>query len=190
MSGDELVGEAKYRTTHAVSIDAPAEQVWPWLIQMGQGRGGMYSYDWLENLLGLHMHSADRIEPALQQLALGDVIRLVPEGTEPPLRFAVARLEPPHVLVLGPDTSRSEAYAAGLPYPCWTFQVVPTGPATSRLVVRFQSDFKPTPLGWMAYKYALKPVHFVMERRMMLGIKRRTEQHVHDRPPHRLTRRP
>ena len=66
-------------------------------------------------------------------------------------------------------------WLAGLPYPCWTFQVVPSGAGTSRLVVRFQSDFKPTPMGWMAYKYALKPVHFVMERKMMLGIKQRAE---------------
>ena len=176
MPGDELVGAAKYRTTHAVSIDASAEQVWPWLVQMGQGRGGMYSYDWLENIFGLHMHSAQRIDPALQNLTVGDCVRLVPEGTEPALRFAVARVEPPHVLVLGPDTARAVAFAAGLPYPVWTFQLAPTSAATSRLLVRFQSDFKSTARGWIAYKYALKPVHVVMERKMMLGIKQRAER--------------
>lgn len=118
---------------------------------------------------------AHRIDPALQRLTVGDVIRLVPEGTEPSLRFAVARVEAPHVLVLGPGTSRVSAFAAGLPYPCWTFQVLPTGVSTSRLVVRFQSDFAPTPMNWMMYKYALKPVHFVMERKMMLGVKQRAE---------------
>ena len=176
MPGDDLVGAAKYRTTHAVSIDASAEQVWPWLVQMGQGRGGMYSYDWLENIFGLHMQSAQRIDPALQHLTVGDCVRLVPEGTEPALRFAVARVEPPHVLVLGPDTSRAVAFAAGLPYPVWTFQLVPTSAATSRLLVRFQSDFKSTARGWIAYKYALKPVHVLMERKMMLGIKQRAER--------------
>jgi hypothetical protein len=176
MPGDELIGEAKYRTTHAIDIDAAAEQVWPWLVQLGQGRGGMYSYDWLENLFRLDMHSANRIQPALQMLEVGDVIRLVPDGTEPALRFKVARLESPHVMVLGPDSPRSTAFAAGLPFPCWTFQLVSTGEATSRLLVRFQSDFKPTPLGWVAYKYGLKPVHYVMERRMMVGIKQRAEQ--------------
>jgi hypothetical protein len=175
MPGDEMVGQAKYRTTHAVSIDAPAEAVWPWLVQMGQGRGGLYSYDWLENLLGLDMHSADHVEPSLQLLEVGDVVRLVPEGTEPALQFAVARLDSPHLLVLGPDTSRTSAFAAGLPYPCWTFQVTSTGPATSRLVVRFQSDFNPTLMGLISCKYALKPVHFVMERKMLLGIKHRAE---------------
>ena len=162
MPGDHLVGQAKYRTTHAITIDAAAESVWPWLVQMGQGRGGMYSYDWLENLCGLDMHSADRIDPRWQQLAVGDVIRLVPQGTESALRFAVARVEPPTVLVLGPSTSRSAAFAARLPYPYWTFQVVPTGRTSSRLVIRFQSDFEATPMNWTTYKYALRPVHYLM----------------------------
>ncbi|MBY9076846.1 hypothetical protein K1X13_18605 [Nocardioides sp. WL0053] len=176
LPGDEIVGEARYRTTHAVTIDAPVERVWPWLVQLGQGRGGMYSYDWLENLVGLHMHSADRIHPELQDLAVGDVVRLVPAGTDPPLRFVVARLEAPHVLVLGPSGSRADALAGNLPYPCWTFRLRPTSWGGTRLVVRFQSDFRPSPAGWLMNKYALTPVHFAMERKMLLGIKERAEQ--------------
>jgi hypothetical protein len=176
MPGDEIVDHPRYRSTRAIRIDAPSSQVWPWLVQMGQGRGGLYSYDWLENLLGLHMHSADSIKPELQHLVVGDQVRLVPEGTEPPLRFTVARIDAPHVLVLGPDGTREAALAAGLPYPCWTFQLVDLpGGVGCRLVVRFQSDFAPTPLGLLMYKYALTPVHFVMERRMLLGIKNRAE---------------
>lgn len=175
MPGDEVVGHAKYRSTHAITIDAAAADVWPWLVQLGQGRGGLYSYDWLENLLGLHMHSADRVDPKLQGLAVGDAVRLVPEGTEPPLRFIVARIDEPSVLVLGPDRDRAAAFAAHLPYPCWTFQLTPAGADRCRLVVRFQTDFDPTPMGWLAYKHALQPVHFVMERKMMLGIKQRAE---------------
>jgi hypothetical protein len=176
LPGDELVGQAKYRTTHAVSIDAAPEEVWPWLVQMGQGRGGLYSYDWLENLIGLHMHSAECVRPDLQGLTVGDIIRMVPEGTEPPLRFAVARLEPPNLLVLGPDGSRAAAFAHNLPYPCWTFQVTATDDGRSRLVVRFQSDFRSTRVGWVMNKYALLPIHFVMERKMLLGIKERVER--------------
>lgn len=176
LPGDEIIGEAKYRTTHAVTIDAPVEGVWSWLVQIGQGRGGMYSYDWLENLVGLQMHSADRIVPELQQLSVDDVIRMVPEGTEPPLRFVVTRLAPPHLLVLGPDSSREEAFRAGLPYPCWTFRLSRTAQGRTRLVVRFQSDFKPTLAGWLMNRYALEPVHFLMERKMMLGIKERAER--------------
>lgn len=176
LPGDEIVGEAKYRTTHAVTVDAPVEQAWPWLVQLGQGRGGMYSYDWLENLVGLDMHSADRIVPELQGLALGDVVRLVPEGTRPDLGFVVTRLEPPNVLVLGPSGTREAALAAHLPYACWTFLLRPLDHGGSRLVVRFQSDFEPTPTGRLMNKYALAPVHFVMERKMLLGIKDRVER--------------
>jgi hypothetical protein len=175
MPGDEIVGTAKYVSTHAIGIAAPADEVWPWVVQLGQGRGGFYSYDWLENLVGLGIQSFDWVDPTLQGLAVGDVVRLVPDGTEPPLRFAVVRLEAPTLLVLGPDRSRADAFAAHLPFPCWTFQVTPEGADGCRLVVRFQCDFVPTPLGWLAYKHALQPVHFVMERKMLLGIKARAE---------------
>jgi hypothetical protein len=175
LPGDEIVGQPRYRTTHAVTIEAPVEEVWPWLVQIGQGRGGMYSYDWVENLFGLQMHSADRIVPALQTLAVGDVIRMVPEGTRPDLRFVVSRLDPPHILVLGADGSPADALASDLPYPCWTF-VLREIDGRTRLVVRFQSDFDPTPLGWLMNKYALTPVHFVMERKMLLGIRDRAER--------------
>lgn len=175
MPGDEIVVRARYRSTHAVTVAAPAEDVWPWLVQLGQGRGGLYSYDWLENLLGLDIHSARRIDPDLQTLAVGDQVRLVPEGTEPPLRFTVVRLEPPILLVLGPGTTRVEALDAGLPYPCWTFRLTTEHPGSCRLVVRFQADFAPSLVNRLAYAVALAPVQFVMERRMLLGIKQRAE---------------
>jgi uncharacterized protein YndB with AHSA1/START domain len=175
LPGDEIVGQARYRTTHAVTIDAPPDSVWPWLAQIGQGRGGMYSYDWLENLVGLRMHTLFRIHPELQRLKVGDVIRMVPEGTEPDLHFVVARIEPPHLLVLAGDTTREEAIESNLPYPAWTFLLRELPEGGTRLVVRFQSDFKPTPMGWLTNKYALEPVHFLMERKMMLTLKQRAE---------------
>ena len=176
MPGDEIVTHPRYRSTRALTIHASADRVWPWLVQMGQGRGGFYSYDWMENLVGLHIHSADAVVPELQHLAEGDTIRLVPDGTQPPLRFTVARASAPHVLVLGPSGGRAEALAKGLPYPCWTFQLVdlPDG-AGCRLVVRFQCDFTPTMRGRLAYRVLLAPVHYMMERKMMLGIRSRAE---------------
>ena len=76
--GDRLLARPDYVWTNAVTIERPAEQVWPWLVQLGQGRGGLYSYDWLENLVGCDIHSADRILPQFQQpLPVGDrVIRM------------------------------------------------------------------------------------------------------------------
>ena len=103
LPGDELVPEPATVTTRAVDIAAPAEDVWPWLVQLGQDRAGMYSYDWLENLSGLHIHSADRIHPEWQQLAVGDRVRLVPTGWGPlpsGLALPVARIEPGRSLVL------------------------------------------------------------------------------------------
>jgi hypothetical protein len=68
LPGDDVIAHPNYAITHAVTISAPPAAVWPWLVQMGQGRGGLYSYDWLENLIGLNIHSVDRIIAELQQL--------------------------------------------------------------------------------------------------------------------------
>ena len=125
MPGDDVVGVPRYRTTHAVTIQAPVQRVWPWLVQMGQGRGGLYSYDRLENALGLQIHSADRIVPELQDLQVGDVVRMVPEGMQPDLAFSVLRLQAPTLLLLGAVTSREDAFTAGMPFPCWTFALNP-----------------------------------------------------------------
>ena len=90
--GARLLARPDYVWTNAVTIERPAEQVWPWLVQLGQGRGGLYSYDWLENLVGCDIHSADRILPQFQQpLPVGDrVIRMARYAPSNP----VARFEP------------------------------------------------------------------------------------------------
>lgn len=115
LPGDEVVDQPRYQTTHAVTIDAPRGQVWPWLVQLGQGRGGLYSYDRLENLFGLGFRSADRIIPELQTLAVGDQVWLAPRDSAVPLWFQVLDIQPPQMLVLGPHGDRDEALAQGLP---------------------------------------------------------------------------
>src|SRR5450755_2108292 len=80
LPGDELVSPANIQATRAVTVDAPAEVVWPWIAQMGQGRGGLYSYDALENFVGCDMHSADEIIEGWQSPAPGDAFRLHPEA--------------------------------------------------------------------------------------------------------------
>src|SRR6516165_11144017 len=76
LPGDELLTEPGIVSTRAVWVNAPASAVWPWLVQMGPGRGGAYTYDWIENLFGLDMHSADHIRPDLQDLEVGDELPL------------------------------------------------------------------------------------------------------------------
>ena len=77
--GDHLIPHPMGECTHAITINRPAAAVWPWLAQIGQGRGGFYSYAWLENLLGCRMENADRIMPEHQQLRVGDPILDAPE---------------------------------------------------------------------------------------------------------------
>jgi hypothetical protein len=178
LPGDEVVAQPRYQTTHAVTIKAPRGEVWPWLVQLGQGRGGLYSFDWLENLFGLGFASADRIIPDLQTLQVSDQVWLSPRDSAMPLWYQVLDLQPPQTLVLGPHGDRNEALDQGLPWPTWAFVLRDLGNGSTRLVVRMRSDFKPTPLGLLANKYALEPVHFAMERKMLLGIKHRAERAV------------
>jgi hypothetical protein len=176
LPGDEVVTQPRYQTTHAITIQAPPRAVWPWLVQLGQGRGGLYSYDWLENLFGLGFRSTDRILPELQTLQVGDQVWLAPRDSGMPLWYQVLDLHEPDRLVLGPHGDRQQALAQGLPWPTWTFVLRELGDGSTRLIVRMRSDFKSTLLGLVANKYGLEPVHFAMERKMLLGIKGRAEQ--------------
>lgn len=173
LPGDELIPDAVYEYTRAVTINAPAERVWSWLIQIGQGRGGFYSYDWLENLMGLDIHSANTIVPALQDLKVGDTIRMTPTERYPEgPSFAVASIEPNHFLILrgqGADPSQPapNAYAA-----TWAFVLHPIDEQHTRLIARARAHSEPT---WLATLYQVEPATFIMERAMLKGIKRRAE---------------
>jgi hypothetical protein len=96
LPGDELVPDAGLVTTRAITIDAPPDAVWPWLVQMGSGRGGAYTYDWIENLFGLNMHSADEILPEFQDLKAGDEL---PMGSGRPVMRAEV-LDPERALAV------------------------------------------------------------------------------------------
>jgi hypothetical protein len=83
LPGDELVEHPNVEATHAITINAPVEEVWPWLVQLGQDKGGFYSHSRLENLVGCRLRNADRIVPEFQHLSVGDAVRLHPKA--PPL---------------------------------------------------------------------------------------------------------
>src|SRR5271157_86814 len=78
LPGDAFLPEASSTCTRAITINAPPDRVWPWIAQMGQGRGGFYSYDFLENLAGCDIHSADRVVPGWQDIKIGDTVKLAP----------------------------------------------------------------------------------------------------------------
>src|SRR5687767_14759302 len=100
LPGDDIVPTPRCRSTRAIDIAATPEDVWPWLAQMGQGRGGLYSYERLENLVGCDIHNADEVIPELQNIAIGDRIRLIPETDDVDLSFEVAVADPGVALVL------------------------------------------------------------------------------------------
>jgi hypothetical protein len=180
MPGDDLVTHPVLGYTRAITIDAPTDRVWPWLVQMGQGRGGLYSFDGLENLVGCGIHSADRILPAAQQLAVGDLIRLGPSGYP---CFRVDRVEPGRALVLvGADPRPPHAPAepdspTGIATWQWQLRATPDGRGT-RLVTRQRLSYPPS-TGTSVMWHLVEPVGFVMERQMLRGIKRRAEREGH-----------
>ncbi len=177
LPGDELVPQPKLLATHAVTIAAPVEQVWPWLAQIGQGRGGFYSYDWLENLMGLKIHSADRVLPQFQDLKVGDRLPLAPDIPG----FPVALLEPNRTLVLHADTRTPEGADLQIARPgeffniVWGFHLAPLGEAHSRLIDRWRADWSPSLQNTAFMRAFLEPGAFVMERKMLLGIQERVE---------------
>ena len=164
LPGDDLLAGPDIVSTRAVWIDAPAGEIWPWLVQMGPGRAGAYTYDWIENLFGLGMHSADRILPQFQDLKVGDAQRLGKRG--PVLRVSV--LEPERALVMRSDDGNW----------IWGFILVREGTGT-RLISRNRIAVPGAPRAVRALNtYLMEPGSLVMERRMLLGIQQRAERLV------------
>jgi hypothetical protein len=165
LPGDEIVQRPRNCSTRALSIAAPIAAVWPWIVQIGQGRGGLYSYDRLENLVGCEIHSTNRIIPELQYLEVGDIIRLGPPGYP---AFPVAAMTPGRALVLGGDDPQLGAHS-------WVFCLEPIDEQTTRLIVRSRGAYPLTLANVLIWRVVTEPLHFVMERKMLLGIKQRAE---------------
>jgi hypothetical protein len=162
--GDELLVEPDLVATRGVSVHAPPESVWPWLAQMGSGRGGLYTYDWIENLLGLHMQSVDVVLPQFQNIQVGDAQTLGKNG--PTLRVAIC--EHDRTLVLRSDDGNW----------VWAFVLEPGNTeATTRLVSRnrIATPGASAPSRWF-YRYVMEPGSLIMERKMLLGIRQRSER--------------
>jgi hypothetical protein len=157
--GDELVDDAEMVATRAITIDPPPSAIWPWLVQMGVGRGGAYTYDWIERLLGLEMHSAEKIVPSSstsRSVTCCRCARTTPgcgsRSWIPSGRFRRAR--------------RNGAWV-------WSFALVPDNGST-RLISRNRARVRT--LGERAGMAAMEVGSLVMERKMLYGIKQRAEQ--------------
>ena len=170
LPGDGLVPHPRLETTRAITIHAPVQDVWPWLVQLGQRRGGWYSYEKLENLAGCEIKNADRILPEYQNIAAGDRLRLGPEGFP---FFTVVEVMPERALVLkgGPVPPEEEDGVE------WSWAFILDGPdATStRLIARNRVDYDPTLANRIQWRGLIDPIAFVMERKMLRTIKDRAE---------------
>ena len=178
LSGDDLVPHSKGGYTHAITIRASAAGVWPWLVQMGQGRGGFYSYDWLENLVGCDIHNANRIIPELQHLGVCGVVRMHPKATP----YRVAAIEPGRALVLQirVDTQTGNTFELTDTMPgkylnqSWVFFLGELDGGTTRLISRSRNDWNRS-LGNALVFGIFGPISLVMDQKMLLGIKQRVE---------------
>jgi hypothetical protein len=159
LPGDELLADADGVATRAITIDAPPSAVWPWIAQMGPSpRGGAYTYDWVENLLGLNMHSADRVLPEYQHPQVGDGFGY---GAN---RMSFKLVEPEHVLA----TQSADGNWV------WTFVLEAQSDGTTRLISR--NRFRLPKLKDKLGMIPMEPGSLVMERKMLYGIKQRAER--------------
>jgi len=166
LPGDEVRADADLITTRAIAISAPPSTIWPWLVQMGSGRAGCYSYDWLENLLGLDMHSANVILPQFQDIELGDEFPL--RGRDGIMR--IAAFEPEHSL----------AFCCGEGKWVSSYALFP-GERATRLVSRNRIVLpKDCAAARLLSALLLEPGWMLFERKMLIGIKDRAERQVRD----------
>ena len=162
LPGDPVERNPAYELMHAVTIDAPPEAVWAWLVQLGQDRAGFYSYDWLERVFLADVHNVYEIRPAWQDRAVGDFVRATPPGylggvfgTD--VGWRITYLEPQRAMVL-------QNWGA--------FVLEPAGPNRTRFMIRSSIGGPNTPAWGAGLTFALFELpHFIMERKMMLTIK-------------------
>lgn len=168
LPGDDLVETPEVRTTRAITLGAPPDAVWPWIVQMGQQRAGFYSYDGLERIAGLRIENADRIHPEWQDVEVGEKVYLSPSAA-----MIVVETVPNEAFVLF-----REAPVPGWDRPMrwsWAFVLQPLGADRTRLMVRTRVSGQPSgPVAWVL-ETPMEFLHFVMERGMLQGLKQRVE---------------
>ena len=170
LPGDDLLADVDLTATRAITVRAPADQVWPWVAQLGQNRGGLYSYDFLENLVGCDIHSADHIAPEWEVREVGDEVNLHPE-----MPLVVAAFEPGRALVLSGGVPMGDTPP---PYDfTWAFVLREQPDGATRLLVRERYAYT----RWWSPLLVepVEAVSFVMSQKMLRGIRDRAEGRRH-----------
>ena len=187
-AGDEYMPEPVTKSTRVITIQAPANRVWPWIAQIGQDRGGFYSYTSMENLVGAEMKNAEEIHPEWQHRNIGDKVWLgTPSRFDGKAHLIVARWIPDRLMVLvaPPDWEKiMEGKLAD--HMVWSFIVEPLSPKSCRLIVRSLAGPAQTTADKLAGYMFWEPAHFIMERGMLLGIKSRVEARESESLPVRI----
>ena len=179
MPGDERVPNSLVTQTLAVTIHARAADVWPWIAQIGQERGGLYSYELLENLARCQIHNANRIVPEWE-LHVGDLVRLGPPGY--PVHAVVGVERGRWLLLAGADLKTgkvAEPQPGRAEYTdfSWVFYLDEQRDGTTRLLTRTRLDYAPRSFALkLTWEWLTDPIGFVMTRKMLLGIKQRAER--------------
>jgi hypothetical protein len=165
---DDIVEPGAAFVTRAITVHAPIDDVWVWLVQIGQDRAGFYSYTVLENLVGAGMRNADRVEPEWQRREVGDSVWLADRRRWNSRGEQIAALvDPPRSLVLVSPADWKRLQNGDRATGAWGFFLVPVGPGDTRFVVRSSGG----PVGTHAFDL----VHFIMEQKMMRGVRNRAE---------------
>ena len=178
LPGDDLVPNSKGGYTHAITIHAAAAEVWPWILQLGQNKGGFYSYELLENIVGCKIHNADEIVPEFQDTAVGDKVAMSPKGAP----YLVAAIDPGRtfVLQLRANLQTQETVDIAEPLPekyqdsSWLFFPEETIEETTRLITRSRNDWNQSRTNTFFYGI-FRVISLEMDRKMLKGIKQRAE---------------
>jgi hypothetical protein len=175
LPGDDIIASAVAQETRAITIHAPIGRVWPWIAQLGQDRGGFYSFDLLENVVGCEMPTEDRLRPEKQSWQVGDKLWMYPKRKAGGIGFATL-----HVYLAGRALGFGTRVAGTAPIGpedgSWSFVLEPLDGTTTRLLIRGRGAAGRSLLGVAFDRSIFEPIHFMMERRMMLGIKQLAEE--------------
>jgi len=183
LQGDELVKNVKGWYQHAININAAPADVWLWIVQLGQNKGGFYSYELLENIVGSRIRTADDIIPKFQNTVIGDQVAMTPKAAP----YIVASIEPNQAFVLQLRVNLQTQVTVDNTQPLpdkyqdssWVFFLEETTEGTTRLISRSCNDWNQSKANTFIYGM-FGVISQAMDRKMLKGIKKRAEAASHE----------